>query len=319
MEAEEKVLQDNKDVPDESVKKHIIGTKYYKFIGDDIIMIRLLRVKNADAYVVDANGTRCTMTKAEFESYRKLNPDGYVGYCIVEQEENIQDVLVSFHRRKDLNTKKQLPFAVCRQNLYDFFSNAINQEEGVTHIGCSISQESCPLEIEFPILLASNSIHEMTLTACYIEDTLSDLLKLVSTPKYDDVLYKLYQMYDKEKTRGACPNLKQLLYENGFINDVYRGFNELKVHFDYVPELMHELVHAVEDIVKYQLLDPIWIPFDRDVDLKAIRDEYLIIRDASNKLWVVSYKRGEYVNRPYFLQEDHTEFDTLNKIIQSKK
>lgn len=65
--------------------------------------------------------------------------------------------------------------------------------------------------------------------------------------------------------------------------------------FDYIPELGGELIHAVEDIVKYQLLDPVWIKFDRDVDLNKIKDEYLIIRDARDHLWVVSYKKGEYM------------------------
>lgn len=316
---EEKVLKDNQDVDDSTTRRHIVGTKYYKFLGDDLIMIRLLRVKNDNAFVVDANGTRYTMDKNEFSSYRKLNPDGYVGFCIADQEDGVQDVIVSFHRRKDLNTKKQLPFAVCRMNVYDLFSNILNQEEGVMYIGCSVSQESCPSDVEFPIMLACNGMRNMSLTACYIEDTIDDILKLVNSAPYDGVLYTLWSGYDKEKTRGVCKDLRELLVSNGFINDVYRGFNELKVGFDYVPELAGELIHAVEDIVKHQMLDPIWVEFNRDIDLGKIKDNYIIIRDASNHLWVVSYKMGSYVNRPYFAMEDHTEFDKLNDIIQSKK
>lgn len=317
---DERVLQENKDISDRYEKKYIPGTKFYKFIGDNLIMIRLIRVKNENTFVVYANGsTRCTMDKDEFSSYRKLNPDGYVGYCIADLEDGIQDVIVTFHRRIDLSTKKQLPFAVCRMNVYDVFSNTLNRDKDVMYIGCSVSQESCPSDIEYPIMLACNGIHNMSLTACYIEDTLDDMLKFVNASVYDGVLYTLWSGYDRTKTMGVCKDLKELLVSNGFINDVYRGFKELKVGFKYIPELAGELIHSVEDIVKHQMLDPVWIKFDRDIDLKAIKDEYIIIRDSGNDLWIVSYKMGPYVNRPYFNMEDHTEFDVLNKVIKSKK
>lgn len=316
---EERVLQENKDISDDYERKYIPGMRYYKFIGDDLIMIRLLRVKNENSFVVNANGTRYTMDKDEFSTYRRLNPDGYISYAIGDLEDGVQDVIVSFHRRIDLSTNKQLPFAVCRMNVYDIFSNTINQEEGVMYIGCSVSQESCPSDIEYPIMLACNGIHNIALTACYIEDTLDDILKLVNSAPYDGILYTLWSGYDKQKTRGVCKDLRELLTTNGFINDVYRGFNELKVGFKYIPELAGELIHAVEDIVKYQILDPIWIKFDRDVDLNAIKDQYLIIRDTENDLWIVSYKRGQYVNRPYFQMEDHTEYDVMKDKIDSKK
>lgn len=238
------------------------------------------------------------MDKNEFSSYRKLNPDGYIGFSIVDMEQDdVQDVVVTFHRGKDLSTEKQLPFAVCRMNIYDLFSNDIKPEKDkdVTYLGCSVSQESCPAETEFPILISCSGIRSMLLTACYIEDTIDDILKLINPLKYDEVLYGLWCAYDKKLTTGVCKTLRELVVSNGFINDVYRGFNELKVGFDYIPELGGELIHAVEDIVKYQLLDPVWIKFDRDVDLNKIKEEYLIIRDASDHLWVVSYKKGEYM------------------------
>lgn len=125
------------------------------------------------------------MDKNEFSSYRKLNPDGYIGFSIVdmEEDEDVQDVVVTFHRRKNLSTEKQLPFAVCRMNIYDLFTNAIKPEKDkdVTYLGCSVSQDSCPADIEFPTLLAYDDIRSMILTACYIEDTIDDILKLEST------------------------------------------------------------------------------------------------------------------------------------------
>lgn len=58
MKLQEKVPRDNKDTDKSIIKKYIIGTKYYKFIEGELSMIRLLGIKNADAYAVNANGNR---------------------------------------------------------------------------------------------------------------------------------------------------------------------------------------------------------------------------------------------------------------------
>ena len=311
MKLQEKVPRDNKDTDKSVIKNYIIGTKYYKFIEEELSMIRLLGIKDADAYAVDANGTKCIMSKAEFDSYRELSPDGYIRYCIVDQEENVQDVEVLFYRRKDFTAEKKLPFAVCRQNLPDFFKRyeivdlvsgdiddyikEVKNDKGAVFVGCSISQESCPSDIEFAMLFENTGRHQMILTACYLEDTLDDLLKLVSSVPYDDVLRTLqeqYEKYSEGRCKGTCSTLKELLESKRFINDVYRGFREVKVDFDYEPELMAKLTQEIEDIGKSPILDSVWIPFDREVNLQDMKDEYLIVRDASNKLWIVSDRKG---------------------------
>ena len=64
--------------------KEKIGQKIYKFIDDELIIRRLIRVKNSDAFVI-ANedcSNPTTITNAEYRSYTKLREDalknGYV-------------------------------------------------------------------------------------------------------------------------------------------------------------------------------------------------------------------------------------------------
>lgn len=55
---------------------------------------------------------------------------------------------------------------------------------------------------------------------------------------------------------------------------------------------MEKFTQEIEDIGKSPILDSVWILFDREVNLQDMKDEYLIVRDASNKLWIVSDRKG---------------------------
>lgn len=299
--------------------KPVINTRYYRYVNDKLIQIRLMRVKNDNCYVVEANGQRFNMTKAEFKTYEKLRPDGYVSFAVAQLEDGFKDVIVGFYRKEDFTSSTPLPFAACRMNVYDMYTNAINKDKNIMYISCSVNQDSCPADMKFKLMFACNGMESTEFVATYIEDTLEDILKPVNTLPYDDVLYILDKGYDKTKVSGSCPTLKQMLVQDRFIDDVYYGFKELKVQFKYIAEVALELTHAIEDIIKRQMINPVWTKFDRDIDLSKIEDEYIIIRDIDDDLFIVSYKKGEYVNRPYFASGDTTEYDVLKELAQTNK
>lgn len=297
--------------------KPIVGTRYYRYVNDRPIQIRLLRIKNDNCYVVESYGQRFNMTKAEFKTYTKLHPDGYISFSVAMLEDGVKDVIAMFFRKQDMT--QLFPFAVCRMNIYDMFTNAINNEEGIMYIGCSVNRDSCPPDVDFNLTRACNGTEKDDVVAVYIEDTLDSILHLINSVPYDTVLYTLSVGYISDKTRGVCSSLKQLLEENHFMNDVYYGFKELPVQFKYIPEVAGDLIHAVEDVIKHEMINPVWTKFDRDIDLDKIEDKYLIIRDIEDSLFIVSYEEGEYVNRPYFAMGDTTEVDTLRTLAQTNK
>lgn len=304
---------------EEKKSRPLIGTRYYRYIDSQLIQIRLLRIKNDNCYVVESNGARFNMTAVEFKTYEKLRPDGYVTFSVAQLEEGMKDVIVTFFRLKDITNGQGLPYAVCRMNVFDMITNTLNNQEGIMYIGCSISQENCPKDVDFKMMLACNGVEKADTISVYIEDTLDDILHFVNPMPYDDVLYILDQGYDKVKTRGVCKDLKELLSQNHFMDDVYYGFNELPVQFKYVPEVAGDLIHAVEDVIKHEMINPVWVKFDRDIDLNKIENKYLIIRDIENSLFIVSYEEGNYINRPYFNMDDTSEYETLKSLAQSNK
>jgi hypothetical protein len=264
-------------------------------------------------------GNRYNMTANEFKSYTKLKPDGYISFSVVILDEGIKDVLVAFHRKEDVTSQDQLPYAVCRMNVYDMFSNPINQDPNVMYIGCSVSKDTCPQNVDYSLMVACNGIDKIDMVAIYYEDNLDSILHLVNTTAYDEVLYTLSKGYMKDKVRGVRENVRDLLENNRFMYDVYYGLNILEVQFKYIPELEADFTHVIEDIIKREMIAPVWVKFDRDIDIKAIKDSYLLIKDNENDLYIVSYKEGEYVNRPYFNSGDTTEYDVLRNIAQTNK
>lgn len=314
----ERLMSENVTQSTEEVGgKPIVGTRYYRYVGDRLIQIRLLRIKNDNCYVVESYGQRFNMTKTEFKTYTKLRPDGYISFSVANLEDGIKDVIVMFFRKQDM--AQLIPFAVCRMNIYDMFTNVINKEDGILYIGCSVNQDSCPADIDFNLTRACNGTEKDDVIAVYIEDTLDSILHLVNSVPYDDVLYTLSAGYVPDKTRGVCSTLRELLEQNHFIDDVYYGFNELPVQFKYIPEVAGDLIHAVEDVIKHEMINPVWVKFDRDIDISKIKDKYLIIRDIEDNLFIVSYVEGEYVNRPYFAMGDTSELDLFKTVTQTNK
>ena len=46
-----------------------------------------------------------------------------------------------------------------------------------------------------------------------------------------------------------------------------------------------------------------------------IQDKYIILLDSDNKLFILSYAEGEYINRPYDAMQDTSEIDAFSDIL----
>lgn len=297
--------------------KEKLGQKIYKFNGDELIVKRLIKVKNSDAFVIGdedcSNPT--TITNAEYRSYTKLREDAVVIFSIVELQDGVPDVIVSLFRDKDI--KANMPYAVCRQNLFDVFSNSIENDGGMMYIGCSISQDTCPENVDFRMLIGCNKVNRSDMVAIYMEDNIDVILSLVKSKPYDETLAILHKGFSESKTRGSVSTLRELLVENRFIDDVYRGFNIIKVNFTYDgnEQFLPEFTAAIEDIIKREMLYPVWVKWTKEIDIKSIQDEHLLVLDETNTLYIVSYKPGDYINRPYAAMNDMTEVEALRNLV----
>lgn len=307
---------------DNLLGKEKIGQRLYKYIGDRLVQCRLMRVKNSNSYVVKTGKTNVTINYEQYKSYTKLREDGCIIISEVELSDGIPDIIVSFFRYKDMT--KGVPYAVCRQNIYDVFTNTIENDGGAMYIGCSVSKTTCPENIKFAMMMACNKVISSHMIAVYYDDDLDNIMECLNgtggMSRYNQVMEILNSGYIKDKVRGQCSSVKQLLAENHFIEDVYRGFKILKTNFSITgnEKFYPEFFKYIEDIIKVELIAPVITSFTRDIDLSKIKDKYILLLDADKKLFVVSYAEGNYVNRPYEALHDTTEVDMLLKNRRSK-
>lgn len=311
----------------------IIGDRYYGARNgnvDDIEFIRIKRVKNENCFVIQQDdGTEKKVDKSYFNNYIKLIPDAKIFVAAVDLQNGLKDVVVALYRTKDLEVKSPLPFAICRQSVYNLFAEAIRMKgDNNRYIGISINQENCPVDVNFKMFLSCNGISFNTVISSYIGDTLDDILTLINkTSKYDDVL-KIVNAKSNEIPNlvGVCYTLKDLLKENDFMFDFYRAFGITKIDFKVkVDEQNHlelNLVEKLENILRVEIFNTYVVEYDRDtIDVSEIQGNYVIVLDTDNKMYLIQYDKGEYLNKIYKenMRNKRDAIITMKNILASSK
>ena len=100
------------------MKTHV-GSKFYRFTGESdfqkLEMIRLVRIKNQNTYVlVNENNTKIKMDLETLKKeYTKLSPDGFLSLSVVKLDNNMNDVIITLHRRQEIENADDTPYIVC--------------------------------------------------------------------------------------------------------------------------------------------------------------------------------------------------------------
>lgn len=288
--------------------KIYLGDKFYTYEpqNNKFDIYRVVRIKNLDSFVLQHEETKETIkATSDFikTNYTKLKPDGYISFAIVDLQDGIKDTIISLYRLKDLESGEQLPYAACRQNIYDLFTNQI-KEKNKTYIGVSISKDTVPEGTPYEIILSCNGISYNSMVSVYIDDTLDKILPMIKEDKYDLVLKTLKNNMSDNTIFGNCETLRQLLIENNFMYDFYNAFNIIKIPLDIeVIEETSEIIpyqrEILEDYLKIEMFKTYVLEYDREIDLDKIQREYVLISDINDKLFVVAYDKGNYINRYY--------------------
>jgi len=281
-----------------------LGDKFYKVLEDEKVeIIRVIKVKSNSIIVVNEKKEKISMTEADLGDWTKLTPDAYITFSIVTLEMNMKDVIVSIHRKKDLEEGIELPYAACRQNILDIFANQVIKDD-TYYIGCSLSQDTCPPDVDYRVIVACNDINRMYMVSAYIDDTLDDWFEIIPYKKFDEVLGNIYGSIGNANLDGYSKTLRELLEVNCFMYDFHKGFNIDEVPFEvkYDPitlELESTQVRYLEDLYKNEMFRTYVIPYTKEISLSKIQRYYVLISDTANKLYIVAYDRGEYINRIY--------------------
>lgn len=288
--------------------KIYLGDKFYKYIkdSDKVEIMRIVKMKNTESFVIENEKTneRFKISRDKLISeFTRLKPDGYISFAIALLENNLKDVIVSLYRRKDLDNGETIPYAVCRQNIFDLFTNQI-KKNNKTYIGVSMSKDTVPEGVPYEILLACNGLADNYMVATYIDDTLDNLLSMIRESKFDIVLQTLANNVTDKSIVGSCTTIRQLLTENNFMYDFYKGFDIIKLLLDIeiIPgtnEIAPYLREALENELKVEMFKTYILEYDKEIDLNKIERDYVLLSDKNDKLFILAYDKGKYINRYY--------------------
>lgn len=296
----------------------IVGLKFFKYDDNDKLeIIRIMELKNNFTIAEVKNETTGEKRKIETETlrneYTMLAYDGLLCFSIVKVHKELEDVIVSLFRKKDIDMHEPMPYAVCRQGITDIFANQIkiNNKE---YYGASVSQDTIPVDVPFNIMVACDKIEDTKMIAVYIDDKFDDILKLIKTKKYDAVINYLFNDYINYKSKtygdmyknnvknkpcvdGYCKNLRDLLDFNNFMYDFYRGYNIIPISFDLSSVTDNETTlnefpdvkKTLENLLCAYIENSLIVKFAKDLDLESIQGKYLLVSDINEDLYVIAY------------------------------
>lgn len=311
-----------------------LGKIFYKYISEDYLEVfRIIGFAGNDTVKVkvieggDVNSTLTMKYKTICEEYTFLLPDGVIVFSEVNVGTrntdnglrlNVSDIIVAQYRSDDISSGNMEPWAVCRQNITDLFSQMMVENPEDALVGMSTTKASLPAGVEYEIMMACESMNNSIMVNMYLIDTLDDILGLIKTQPFDKVLEantidhvrsvenklnrKLKLKPGTKSVDGYCLTLRQLLTENNFWSDVEQGFNILTINTpieltETMESLSEDMKYKLSHIIRKAIANTIVIKYDLDIDLSEFKNNpYVLVRDSNKDLYVVGYTTlGDYI------------------------
>lgn len=302
------------------------NTRYYRWIDKSTMEeVRLVRIQNSEFGSVLVTkgpelGTQRKIAYKELEdNYVKLKPDGFVTFNIVTLGQNLKDVMVLVNRSTDTQKGSGLPYSVCRQCVIDLFAKQLSPDN-VDYTGISISQDTCPADVQFENYLACESVDKSETIAFYIGDKLDNILSILKyTKDYDQTLLDLHDSHcmhlannnkfiaesykRKPEVDGYCSDLNSLLKLNNFDYDLQMAFGIVPLDMDFEGtsnsiaikdpvgnySLTIEASKVLSNILLANIDKSLVIKYDKDIDLDAIKRKFCLVSDKNKDVYLVAY------------------------------
>lgn len=306
--------------------KSMIGYKFFKDNDDSLNMIRLLKIRgNGECTVLDeATNHKIIMKEDDLKDWVPLNPDAILFITTVKipkGKDEVDDVIVATSKYLNLTVGDTTPYAVCRQSITDIFYNLLCGDESEQIVGLSVNRDDCPTNFDMRLMVACNKITNQNVFYYYRTDTLDELLDLFGTKKADEVLNKLYtghlkytdnpKAFLRKEDKGWCKDLRTLLKENTFQNDMNQMLGITDVDFTLSDFLVTKQLPDGQDYVTVEDELKIWLggtfrinitditvlEYNHDINLGDFNNStYLFIRDNTKKLYFCVYTvDGQYL------------------------
>lgn len=290
----------------------LLGAKYYRYDENNKVeVVRVTKHNDVEARIYNGKEYNKIDIKELNDKYIRLVPHAIVNFCIAKLKDGLDDVIVTMHKMSDLVSNEPTPYCVCRQNITDIFANQI-QISNKMYVGCCMSLDTCPPDIDYRIMVACNGMQKCINVCAYMDDTLNDILSLVKAKEYDNTLQALYidhvnavvkstptlapmkeRIMKLNSYDGYCKTLQLLLEQNNFMYDFYQAFRivpiDKKVTYDSENVLDPEITEIISELYEVNITNTLCMEYWYDIDLEEIDNDYVLIMDSENKLYVVAY------------------------------
>lgn len=191
-------------------------------------------------------------------------------------------------------------------------------------------------------MLIASSISYSDHVNFYRTDTIEDLYEMINENKFNEILKDLYNTHVntvgnlslifKNEDKGWCKNLRTLLKENNFQNDVDQMLGITAVDFKIEDYLNTKILPGTEDESYTSIKDDfkLWlsktfrvnidnataIEYNHDINLAEFNNaRYILIRDITNKVYLIVYTcSGEYHEVDLQKESEQQDFSTKFRI-----
>lgn len=289
---------------DRKFPKIYSGSKFYRYLDgqDHPDIIRLLNIDYDKGVVkfLDSQGNKSKNTYDYIsKNFKMLAPDGLIIISHVNMPDGNEDVIVALKAfpksDEEWNNVSDMPYAICRQMSADVFSNTFDVENPI--IGISISQDSCPANVDYRVMLACTGLNYSRMIAVYLDDTLDKILSLFDNKIFDKV-FETTICPRWGDTKGCCHSLEELLRTNEFMFDFRKCFHVTEVPFGITEEdvkseqLSEPNTQFLANELKVNIAETYLIEYSRDIDFSKIKRKYVLVSSANDgfaKVYVVGY------------------------------
>ena len=236
-------------------------------------------------------------------NYNCLRPEAYVNIANVEIEDGINDVITCVYKASDTNT----PYGICRQMVFDVH-DLVEKDDLSKRVGCSVSVDNCPENVNFLNLMACNGVKEYNVIACYRDDTIDTIIdKISDTVSYHDKI--LEELYEMNKTAceslhltGFQKTLKDLWIYNNFKIELMNAMNILPITFEIeIDDNNHlaslEIIEKMEIILRQVMVDHYVLKYDYTINLNDIEVSYVLVSDPTDTVYLIGYTNGGIKDR----------------------
>lgn len=312
-----------------------IGAYFFKYEENEngeqeLILLRLYKVKSKNTFLLrDKQKNKVVLSKKQLEEFSMLEPDGLIIHVLASDPQQGVDTMCLLYRMKDINDNINEPYAVCRQNIIDPFEMILNNDPYTTVVGVSISRDTAPEGFDFKSVCIAAGVRDQKINFIYKDDSFEDIMSFVNEELYDKALIIIKDHMDDSdniKYKGFKDSYRSLLVENDFMYDFRRAFDIIRLNLtidtsinrwteDGIYKISENEIRTIESLTKHVVISPVLIKYDKTIDLDEIQRSYILFEDLNKELYIVSYDKGEYINREYDSLEDQRDKELLQRVI----